>query len=54
MFMKIKLQIVALCFVCLFSGGLKAQDVEFSDVEKLQQRTDVLESAIKTLQKLKV
>ena len=52
--MKIKLRITALCFICLLSGGLKAQDGEFSDVEILQHRTDVLESAVKTLQKLKV
>ena len=52
--MKIKLQGVALCFICLFSGGLKAQDGEFTDVEILQQKTDALENAVQKLQKFKV
>ena len=52
--MKIKLQIIVLFFICLASVGLKAQDGEFTDVEILQQRTDLLESAVQKLQKFKV
>ena len=52
--MKIKLPLIVLGFCCLTSVGLKAQEVELTDVEKLEQRTGTLESAVKSLQKLKV
>jgi len=52
--MKIKLQVIALLFICLASAGLKAQDVELTETEKLAQRTQALESAVKKLQKFKV
>ncbi len=53
--MKIKLQVIALCFFCWANaGGLKAQEAEMTEVEQLEQRTQILESAMKTLQKLKV
>ena len=52
--MKIKFKTIALCFACMFIGGLKAQDGEFSDIEVLQRRTDLLENAIQKLQKFKI
>ncbi|MDR3062269.1 MAG: hypothetical protein LBU57_09190, partial [Dysgonamonadaceae bacterium] len=52
--MKFRLVLIALFLTCLFSGRLKAQDIELTGMEKLDQRTQALEDAIKTLQKLKV
>ncbi len=52
--MKIKLQLITLSLICLTSGALKAQEVELTETEKLEQRTQALESAVKKLQKLKI
>ncbi|MDR0574709.1 MAG: hypothetical protein LBG96_11880 [Tannerella sp.] len=53
--MKIKLHVTALCFIYLTNAvELKAQEVETTEVEQFEQRTQMLESAIKTLQKFKV
>ncbi|MDR0233079.1 MAG: OprO/OprP family phosphate-selective porin [Dysgonamonadaceae bacterium] len=52
--MKIKLQVIALSLICLVSTGLKAQEVELTETEKLAQRTTSLENAVKKLQKFKV
>jgi len=41
-------------FSCLGLLAANAQETELSPVEKLEQRTEVLESAVKKLQKLKV
>ena len=52
--MIIKLPLIVLGFFCLTNVGLKAQEVELTETEKLEQRTEKLESAVKSLQKLKV
>ncbi len=52
--MKIKLQLIAICIMSLTATTVKAQEVELTETEQLEQRTQALESAIKTLQKLKV
>ena len=41
-------------FSCLGLLAANAQETELTPVEKLEQRTDILESAVKKLQKLKV
>ncbi len=52
--MKIKAQLIALCILSLIVTTAKAQDVELTETEQLEQRTQALESAVKTLQKFKV
>ncbi len=51
--MKIRLQVIALCIVCFCSVAKAQEEVELTEMEKLEQRTTALESATKTLQKFK-
>ncbi len=52
--MKIKLLLIAFGFMGIIGTTAKAQEVELTETEQLEQRTQVLESAVKTLQKFKV
>jgi hypothetical protein len=45
---------VAILYLLFLSVGAFAQDIELTPVEQLEQRTTLLESAVKTLQKFKV
>ncbi|MCD7973248.1 MAG: hypothetical protein LUG18_11395 [Candidatus Azobacteroides sp.] len=52
--MKIKLPLLGLTVFCLGGIQLNAQESELTEIQELQQRTEVLETAIKSLKKLKV
>ena len=49
-----RLFIITISFIYLFISGLNAQNAESAEAGKLDQRTQALESAVKTLQKLKI
>lgn len=50
--MKIRLPLIVLAFSVLTTAGLKAE--EFTEIEQLEQRADLLESNVQKLQKFKV
>lgn len=52
--MKNNLKTIFLFSILLLGVNSRAQDVETSDLEKLEQRTQLLENTVKTLQKFKI